>query len=297
MVADEALERQHDEVISLDALYGGDEDGESGGADFLAPHPGGHARVKVRIVVDEVIIECVFRLPPSYPLEGHAATIENIEAPSCAGEAKAIATDLLASAAEGGAEALFEACEAIRACVEEGVAAIESARNASAAQDAERRARSKRGAAPDCTPPHNAVIRIDHANDLKRYLRNLEAMASAVTGTRVLYCPGGAKRPRGAHPIFVCLSGTTDAIRSFLRQLRTEMIDVDSAGRPCAERQSEVLSNRGPNDVKEGEAPVPHFVGFLSTGCASEVELEVKLAELNLLHVGSSATRFGRGKP
>ena len=92
--------------------------------------------------------------------------------------------------------------------------------------------------------------------------------------------------------VYVVLGGDGDAVQGFLTRLRTEVVDVDSKGNKCRERQSTVMCRRSAAQVKPGQEPVPEFDGFQCEEYGGDDALEGLLARFNLLHVGSGTQRF-----
>ena len=111
------------EVEALAGLYadGGGAEGcpaEDGGAGRdvhvaanLSGAPGGAGQTAV----------VSFRLPPLYPLQGHPAALIRVAAPSSSELAAEAVRSVLAAAADSGVEALYEAVEAVRETVAEGL--------------------------------------------------------------------------------------------------------------------------------------------------------------------------------
>ena len=304
-LARECRERQADEAEALAALCGGDGDG-GGAAVRLGPpaEPGGAAALHLALPLSEGgeaggegTVRVVFRLPPLYPAVGFPAAVL-VDAASGAAAAQAAGQAALDAGARDGAESLWEACEAVLEAVRAAVAALAADRAAATArQRQEREERAEAAGTREGEAPHNAVIKIDHMNDRKAYCRLLERWSGDLgLGVRLFFRAGGPRRPKGAEGVLACLSGGPEAIGAWLHRLRTEYVDVDARGAKCKERQSTVLANRRPGDVKAGEAEVPAFRGFAAEEYRSSDELEAGLAALNLLHCGDGNERFHSGE-
>ena len=80
---------------------------------------------------------------------------------------------------------------------------------------------------------------------------------------------------------------------SFLQRLRTELVDVDSKGRRCRERQSTVLCRRPHGAHVAGYPPAVRLDGWVVRRYSRPEERDQLLDEMRLLHVGTGATRFG----
>ena len=302
-LASECRGRQADEAEALAALYGGDGDGGDAAVRLEPPaERGGAAALHVALPLaeggeagGEGTVRVVFRLPPLYPAVGFPAAVL-VDAASGAAAAQAAGQAALDAGARDGVESLWKACEAVLEAVRAAVAELAADRAAATAR--QRRDREERAeAAGTGEAPHNAVVRIDHMNCRKTYCRLLERWSGDLgLGVRLFFRAGGLRRPKGAEGVLACLSGAPEAIGAWLHRLRTEYVDVDARGAKCKERQSTVLANRRPGDVKAGEAEVPAFRGFAAEEYRSSDELEAGLAALNLLHCGDGNERFHSGE-
>ena len=264
-------------------------------------------------------------LPREYPgsapaLEVSASHLPRGAATEMADTLVRFAATLTSDLGEDGGECLMEL-------------AVEAQNEASSCAEREARRRAELGAAtrgsddePDAC---HAVVRVDHMNDSKGYVRTLQkwcanlgldarvfwsepsgvpTAASDVTsrpqkswtsedvdGEPETTARGVVGPPTGGRVenVFVVVGGDGDDVQKFLARLRTEFIDVDSKGNKCRERQSTVLCRRFASQTKQGESPVPHFAGF---ECEKVVggnrALEGILKRFNLLHVGTGADRF-----
>ena len=266
-------------------------------------------------------------LPREYPgsapaLEVSASHLPRRAATEMADVLERFAAALTSDLGEDGGECLMDvaakAQETASLCAER-----EERRRAETASSA------TRGDDEDDADACHAVVRVDHMNDSKGYVRTLQkwcsnlgldarlfwsepnGVASAAsdatsrphkswTSEDVDGEPESAARgvvgpPSGGRVenVFIVVGGDGYGVQKFLTRLRTEFVDVDSKGNKCRERQSTVLCRRFASQTKEGEAPVPAFAGF---ECEKVVggnrALEGILKRFNLLHVGTGAERF-----
>lgn len=171
-----------------------------------------------------------------------------------------------------------------------------------------------------------AVLRIDHMNDSKSYVKTLSKWcANLGLSARLFWSLPGAtankkwtsedaddvddddetskksKQNIGNHPppggrvenVFVILQGDDECVQKFLVKLKTGLIDVDAKGTKCKERQSLVLTKRSIRAVIDGEDFVEKFSGFISRQFSgSNSALESILKGHNLLHVGTGESRW-----
>ena len=141
-----------------------------------------------------------------------------------------------------------------------------------------------------------AVVMLDHMNDRARYTRHISDMAGGLDACHVLMLAGAA-RPNGAVKAFVVVVGTDADLTRFVSELRTQMVDVNKAGKPCKERMATVLARR--RRAPHGDDGRPPF-GSVScdvTGVHIELfedesTLEAALDARNVLHCGSGDLRF-----
>mmetsp|Transcript_36913 Transcript_36913/g.77758 ORF Transcript_36913/g.77758 Transcript_36913/m.77758 type:complete len:291 (-) Transcript_36913:155-1027(-) len=132
----------------------------------------------------------------------------------------------------------------------------------------------------------NAVVRIDHMNSAKPYVRSLEVWAAQYgLAGRLFYRASGQPGKREYTDILLLLAGEVDCVSSLLQRLRTEYVDVDSRGARCRERQATVLCRR----AQQGSAA---FSGWATTAYRTDDQLDALLDKLKLLHVGVGSSRF-----
>ena len=137
-----------------------------------------------------------------------------------------------------------------------------------------------------------AVVRIDHMNASKQYMAKLRKWAEQLgLAGRVFFHPTEKKSGERVEGVCVVLVGAVDSVSGWLSRLRSEYIDVDSKGNKCKERKSTTLSQREVG----GLAAVAGLEGWETVPYEETGELETALAELDLLHVGAGATRWGGG--
>ncbi|XRB14472.1 RWD domain-containing protein 3 [Pseudoscourfieldia marina] len=142
-----------------------------------------------------------------------------------------------------------------------------------------------------------SVIMLDHMNDRRRYVKQLQGFAGSLHALHVLMLSGGTSRPEGASKAFIVVVGEEPAVASFTKELRTQLIDVNKNGEPCRERMATVLCKR--RRAKHGDDGQPIF-GSVSCEVHGECvemfdnndELEKALDERNVLHCGSGDMRF-----
>ena len=137
-------------------------------------------------------------------------------------------------------------------------------------------------------PTQQAVIRIDHMNDSRGYLKKLETWAGQLgLAGRIFYREAGTARASGrVEGVVAVIEGEEEGVGAWLTRLRSEYVDVDSRGGKCKERKSTVMCRR------EAEASLE---GWVVAAYAEQGELETALAGLDVLHVGSGETRWGGG--
>jgi len=140
---------------------------------------------------------------------------------------------------------------------------------------------------------YHAVISIDHMNESREYLRIIKKWCeSNGLSARVYHKPPCRESGKRVEGVMIALRGSNNGIKSFLTRLRTDLVDVDSKGNKCKERNSTLLCHRKSTTVKDGERPIADFDGFLVEPYRDETALEDALAKLNLLHVGDGSQRF-----
>lgn len=287
---EELLARRLDEVEALKSLFECEEggrvavEGREGDEQRclrleVAPLPVAGARQPVKVCV---------ALCEGYP-DAHAGVVLRA-APDAPGadEANAAAEAVIE---ESEAECLYECLEAMRE-------ALQAAAEAKAAEAARRKKAQAAFGGGDDEERHFMVVRLDHMNSRATYSKALKKISKEFgVGVRLLWQDGGARRPGGASGAMLCLcSPDGDALGAFGAQLRAQyVVDVDSRGERCKERQATTLCRRGPGDVKPGEDPAVAFDGFEDREYTDASEMESLLAELNLLHVGAGGQRFRRG--
>ena len=88
-----------------------------------------------------------------------------------------------------------------------------------------------------------AVVRIEHMNDGPGYLRLLRKWARDLDLVlNADYQPAPKpNRPHRLGNVLVTLHGDSSDVSDFLLRLRTQLVDVDSRGNRCKEKQSTVL--------------------------------------------------------
>ena len=84
------------------------------------------------------------------------------------------------------------------------------------------------------------VLLLDHMRAKKAYCATLESWANR------LGLAGGILTLAYHKHVYIVLRGSSKAVTTFCKRLRTEKVDVDSKGRPCRERQSQVLVHQAP---------------------------------------------------
>ena len=131
------------------------------------------------------------------------------------------------------------------------------------------------------------VIHLDHMRDRRRYEKNLNqfstgnfvhchaifstppsSSSSTLTGQNRSYCIN----------IYLVISGKLPNIKSFVKDLRSQKVDVDRSGRPCFERQATVLheSSCPPSLLISREA----LLGKYTSSTAHTREISSAVAEL-----------------
>ena len=258
-------------------------------------------------------------LPREYPssppaLEVSASHLPRSAATEMADALERFAATLTSDLGEDGGECLMDV-------------AVKARDVASSCAEKEERRRAETRAETrgddDAADACHAVVRVDHMNDSKGYVRTLQKWcANLGLDARLFWSdPNGAasssrhatwtSEDRDGEPemsargvvgpppggrvenVFVVVGGDGDGVQKFLARLRTEFVDVDSRGNKCRERQSTVLCHRFASQTKEGEAPVPAFAGFeCERVVGGNRALEGILKRFNLLHVGTGAARF-----
>lgn len=128
---------------------------------------------------------------------------------------------------------------------------------------------------------------------------------------------------RRVHDVVLVLQGESRAMGAFLQQLRSErashsnprpvpktlcmriwaepvlalaaeLVDVDSKGRKCRERQSTVLCRRPAGTYKESYTPAERLRGWSCARYSSAAERDSLLDRIGMLHVGSGAERWAQ---
>jgi len=82
------------------------------------------------------------------------------------------------------------------------------------------------------------LLRIDHMNDSKGYMKLLRKWTDQLGLRGELYFRNGARR---VEDVFVLLVGDVAKLKDFCLRLRTQCVDVNSRGMKCKEKQSRVL--------------------------------------------------------
>merc|ERR1712146_517802 len=101
--------------------------------------------------------------------------------------------------------------------------------------------------------------------------------------------------------VYVLLVGnSSDSIKSFLSQLRTELVDINAKGKKCKERNAKLLGQHSSQllstdrkitspstSSSSSDNQLVGFSGFeVETSYKDENELESQLDSYNLLHFG-----------
>ena len=88
------------------------------------------------------------------------------------------------------------------------------------------------------TTCHVCVAKLDHMRNEQKYLKLLSSWAKELD----IY---GKILHTGSHAIYVIITGTSaSSVNEFLKQWRTQNVDVDSKGRPCKEKLLRVVCQR-----------------------------------------------------
>lgn len=267
---DDNAQRRADEVEALRALYPDDD------AVSVSSNGTDTAPVEVAVSVGQAKLHAA--LPAAYPGAARAERLVVSSATlSRAATERLTATVNKANAAlPEGQEALFELVQVLE---DEAAREVERLQEEAAAAEA---ARKDDGASAGTTV--DAVVRIDHMNAPAGYMKLLRKWAhNGGIGARAFFREASGGRYES---IFIILVGEEDSVKNFLHRLKTEYVDVDSAGGKCKERQSTTLCLRP-------AATPPGVDGFEARAYADETALEEYLAELGVLHVGPAAQRFG----
>ena len=84
------------------------------------------------------------------------------------------------------------------------------------------------------------AIYIDHMRDKKKYCKILQSWTTHLPDIRVLLLHPERSRddPGLVKGVYLVLQGSEEDVRSYQRLLRTEYVDVNSAGQACKERQA-----------------------------------------------------------
>lgn len=170
-----------------------------------------------------------------------------------------------------------------------GVGSVAEGASAAATAAAGDAADAGTSATAKASPPRDGVactlINIDHMHDPARYCKTLSKWAREL---RLDGCIARVPGKRGC--VFVFVWGDDDAVVEFPLRLRTQSVDVDSAGRKCKERMSRVLwTQNGFVAPLEGGvvAPAPTGSGDASRGlsvvdCESLAEVGERLEAAGL---------------
>jgi hypothetical protein len=278
-------ERQHDELEALAAIFGPCVRVTEGCAPL-------GCSVQVSADSDRAAV-LTATLPSDYPLAPPRLSVSCPWAGVSALERMTSALEATAHAscvAEDGQEVLTELVRQLESMVLEAAADADAAREAAAAAS---------------SPPadgsiHEAVLKIDHMNSPSTYQRFLARWASALGLSARCLVPSP---PRGDRMtgVYLYLAGDDGAIGSFLHRLRTELVDVDRAGRPCCERMATVLCRRrkaglgvtGGASAEDGRVTAATPAGWEVEEYTGEQGLDRALDALGVLHVGVGSSRFG----
>ena len=219
-----------------------------------------------------------FTLPPLYPERSPPAVVVGL--PGLARKQRDGLAAALVAAARQRTELAEDGEECICDLVQQGqeLATELLAAAAEAAADP----------ADAMAPTQQAVIRIDHMNDSRGYLKKLEAWAGQLgLAGRIFYREAGTAKASGrVEGVVAVLEGEDEGVGAWLTRLRSEYVDVDGRGGKCKERKSTVMCRR------ETEASLE---GWVVAAYTEQGELETALAGLDVLHVGSGETRWGGG--
>lgn len=268
----DAASRQQDELIVIRAMYEDQVEVESSNAAFCVRAQEAGAWLHVM-------------LPPQYPYEPLQFVLS---CPTASTSAIASATRELNEIAQIGEECCAPLIQRFLQLASDELAALpvslaacqrqESNANASASQ-------SREGTAL----VEEIMLHIDHMNDHVAYMKLLQRWAdnSGLSGL-VVYCDTG----RRVHDVIICLQGEVRAVTAYLHQLRTELVDVDSKGRKCRERQSTVLCRRPAGTHKAGCELAVKLSGWRCVRYLTGEERDALLDEVGFLHVGSGTERF-----
>lgn len=90
---------------------------------------------------------------------------------------------------------------------------------------------------------HICVIMLDHMRNRRRYDRYLEqfALNSEVTCHAIITTSKRQNSSVDASQVVLVVCGIQEGVAAFLKQLRTERVDVDAKGKSCRERQLKIL--------------------------------------------------------
>ena len=212
-------------------------------------------------------------------------------------------------------------------CLMELARTLEERSAAAAAAEREEEEKKRKNATDDDRDATIAVLRIDHMNDSKTYVKTLQKWCTALgLGARVFWSTRkGAKSgkkwtseddektvamenqssknetaTKNTQPpvgrvenVFVILHGESESVSEFLKRTRVEFVDIDGKGNKCKERNTVVLCRRSIEVAKKGEDVVPVFSGFeCEQFDGSNEKLELILKRFNLLHVGTGDARW-----
>lgn len=141
-------------------------------------------------------------------------------------------------------------------------------------------------------PLVQCVVKIDHMNDSKGYMKSLKKWCEQLgLAARVFYREAASGKASGrVEAVVVVLEGPDDAVSGWLTRLRSEYVDVDGRGAKCKERKSTVMCRREAADSSEAAV---RLIGWEATAYEEEGTMETALANMDLLHVGLGSTRWG----
>ena len=107
------------------------------------------------------------------------------------------------------------------------------------------------------------LLQLDHVRDRGRYEKALlKITASSGVACEVIHSNRGDKID--SKDPFILVRGPHDAVGSFLRQLRSEKVDVDSKGKACLERKASCLVDTTTD--KPGALEPGHFGACMENG-------------------------------
>ena len=281
-------ERQLTEIEALSHIFGeenvrGTIAAGGGALTHICQGSPGHPRVTVTAPIDASSgspgsLQFDFQLPEGYPeTQAPHATV------SCTELQREQVRLLQAAVAKFLGEEWSGCCGTGEECLFDIIVNVQEAARTIAAASAVP-SPPEPGAAGDAALTAEAsLLRIDHMNDFQGYTASLSRWAKDLSIQAVLMLQNKAGQKR-ASDIAVYLQGHGEALKAFLKRLRTEYVDVNSRGQKCKERQFQVLCSR--------EVPPPgspsDTSGLTSAGLeicmySSKEEMHARLQQLGVL--------------